>query len=142
MKQLVLRGAAFLATAVLILSVTAGAIAQEATQSEKEKRQLKNLYAMIINAEFCANLNMFFNSNDVESVKKKSIEITHDFQLTESEKNETWTTAVNSTEGALYFVNLGNHSEQIEYCSMMSGIYRAFSQVNNTGDGKSSERPF
>lgn len=142
MKQLTMRATTFLTAIIFAVSVSAGAIAQELTQSEKEKRELDNLYTMIISVEFCADLHMLLNANDVKSLKESSIERTRQFNLSETEKNDLWASAVKSMEGALFFINLGTYSEKFDYCSTVHGFSRVFSPANNSGDGNSSQRPF
>lgn len=142
MKQLAMKTATFSSTAVLAFAISTGVMAQEKSESDKERAQLGNLYTQIITIEWCASLHMFFNDSDVESVKENSIKKTHEFKLSDAEKNEIWKKAVNSIEGVLFFMNLANYSEQFDYCSTVHNFYRVYSPVSDQKGGSSSERPF
>lgn len=142
MSQLAKKMTTFSSTAVLAFSISTGVMAQETTQLDKEKSKLGNLYSLIINVESCAELQMFFNSNDVKSLKENSLEATREFKISEADRNAIWTREMKRNEGALFFVSLSSYAEQFEYCSTIRNLHRLFSPKKNTEDENSSERPF
>lgn len=127
----------FLTPALLSISISSAAVAQDTTQKTSEKQTLENMYTMILIMEFCADLELFFDDEIIENSKQISKEKIKTFSLSEAEKNESWENIEKEAKDALSQLSLANYTEKYGFCAAIRDVYKeTFSSHNSLPTSK------